>query len=84
MRMEYDPGARALYVRLATGEVAETAEIEEMVYVDLDADGRPLGVEFVVAEDLLTFLERRGGVFDVAEAVAARETEPVAAASDHQ
>ncbi|MDP9356049.1 MAG: DUF2283 domain-containing protein [Chloroflexota bacterium] len=81
MRMEYSPEVRALYVRLGTGEVAETMELEELVYVDLDAEGRPLGVEFVAAEDLLPFLERRGGVLDLAAEIESRTTEPAAAAA---
>lgn len=28
-----------LYVKIAAGPVAETIEVEESVYVDLDADG---------------------------------------------
>ena len=65
LEMRYDAEAGALYLRLggATGPVAETVEIEEMVYMDLDADARPIGVEFVVAQDLLPFLMRQGGAF---------------------
>lgn len=65
MRMEYSPDGGALYVRLRAGEVAETVELDELVYADLDADGAPLGVEFVAAADLVPFLARRGGALDV-------------------
>lgn len=61
MVLEYSPDGNLLYVRLRPGEVAETAELEENVYVDLDADGRPVGVEFVDADGLFPFLRRLAG-----------------------
>ncbi len=63
MRFRYDPEAGALYVRMREGAVADTIEVEELVYLDVDEDGRPLGIEFVVAEQLPEFLTRRGGEF---------------------
>ena len=65
LRIRYDADADAMYLRVREGTVAETVEVEEMVYVDLDAEGRPLGLEFVVASDFLAFLARRGGEFVV-------------------
>ena len=58
MVLEYSPDGHLLYVRLRDGEVAETAEIEPDVYVDLDGDGAPVGVEFVNADDFFPFLRR--------------------------
>ena len=63
LRIKYDADADAMYLRLREGSVSETIEIEEMVYVDVDNGGRPLGVEFVVAADFLAFLARHGGEF---------------------
>jgi uncharacterized protein YuzE len=65
IRFTYDDEVDALYVALADGKVFETIEIEESVYVDVDAKGRPLGVEFVSAADLVPFLRRHGGEFIV-------------------
>jgi uncharacterized protein YuzE len=65
LRMRYDPEVDALYVTVREGEVAETVEVEEAVYVDVDDDGRPLGVEFLSGAGLLPFLVRRGGEFVV-------------------
>lgn len=65
IRLTYDAEVDALYVAFAEGNVAETIEIEESVYVDVDADGRPLGVEFVSAAELVPFLRRHGGEFVV-------------------
>lgn len=51
MKAEYDRTTGALYVSLAEiedGAVARTVELDcddAMVHVDLDADGKPLGVE---------------------------------------
>ena len=64
MRIEYSPTARALYLRLRAGRVAETVEVDEVVNVDLDADGAPLGIEFVHVDAFLAFLERRAGALD--------------------
>jgi len=47
MRLEYDPEADALYLRLKKGRVNETVEIAENVFVDLDAEGEPLGIEIL-------------------------------------
>ena len=58
-RVRYE--ADAMYLRLRDGTVVDTVEIEEMVDIDVDADGWTLGSEFVVASDFLAFLKRRGG-----------------------
>jgi len=65
LRLTCAEGADALYLALREGDVAETVEVEESIYVDLDDEGRPLGVEFVSGADLLPFLRRRGGEFVV-------------------
>jgi uncharacterized protein YuzE len=77
LRLKYDPDAEALYVTLREGLAAETIEVEESVYVDLDADERPIGIEFLNPGDLVGFLIRRGGEFILPE----RVTQPLAAVS---
>jgi len=76
MRIEYSPDEQLLYLRLGAGEVAHTVELEPNVYVDLDAAGAPLGVEFLNAADLLPFIARHGGALggpdDIAAALAER------------
>ena len=69
LRLTCAEGADALYLALREGEVAQTVEIEQSVYVDLDDEGRPLGVEFVSGADLLPFLRRQGGEFVVPASV---------------
>ncbi len=61
MILEYASDVDALYVRFRRGKVADTIEIEHLIVVDLDADGQPLGIEFVNADDFLPFLRRHGG-----------------------
>ncbi len=58
MVLRYSPDRHLLYVVLRDGEVAETAELDEETYVDLDADGRPVGVEFLDAGQFFPFLQR--------------------------
>jgi uncharacterized protein YuzE len=68
IRIEYAADYELLYIKIADGPAAETVEVEESVYVDLDADGQPIGVEFLNAADFFAFLERRGGIFAVPNA----------------
>lgn len=68
MRFELDTEANALYIyfrEIGPGEAARTVEIKEGVNLDIDAGGRTLGLEFVDAGELLSFLEERGGTLDI-------------------
>ena len=65
LRLTYSADHGLLYMALATGEVADTIEVEESVFIDVDEEGRPLGIEFLDATDLPAFLARRGGEFVV-------------------
>lgn len=47
--LEYDPEADAYYFRLSEEPVTKTVEVSDVVMVDLDADHRIVGVEFLVA-----------------------------------
>ena len=69
IRFEYSPDENLLYVALGEGPAAETVEVEESVYVDLDGDGRPIGIEFLNADDFLPFLARHGGQLTLPERV---------------
>jgi uncharacterized protein YuzE len=65
MRIELDTEANALYLyirdEIRDEEAVRTLEIEDGVYLDLDADNRPLGLEFIHADDFQDFLKRHGG-----------------------
>lgn len=58
-----EANALYLYIRdeIRDGEAVRTLEIEEGVYLDLDAYNRPLGLEFVRADAFQDFLKRHGG-----------------------
>jgi uncharacterized protein YuzE len=43
----YDLDAGALYITLADGPAARTVQLDEGTLVDLDADGRLLGIEVI-------------------------------------
>lgn len=47
MKIEYDPKADAMYIRLLAGEVADSDEVREGVVLDYDADGRVIGIEML-------------------------------------
>jgi uncharacterized protein YuzE len=44
---QYDPEADALYLRLADGVRDRTIEVDDVTYIDIDAAGRPLGIELL-------------------------------------
>jgi uncharacterized protein YuzE len=44
---EYDSEADALYVHLHDGERQRAVEIDDSTYVDVDAAGRPVGIELL-------------------------------------
>lgn len=46
LRIEHDPEANALYVRLADGTYAYGEDLDRERRVDYDATGAPIGVEF--------------------------------------
>jgi len=45
LKVQYDPAADAMYIRLAEGTVADSDEVREGVVLDYDASGRVLGIE---------------------------------------
>jgi uncharacterized protein YuzE len=53
MQIDYDPEADAIYVRLRPGEVDDTLAVGKYVYVDVDSDGVPLGLEILFAGRVL-------------------------------
>jgi uncharacterized protein YuzE len=48
--LTYDREANALYIRFSKASIAETVELSESVYVDLDEAGDPVGFEVLHAE----------------------------------
>ena len=54
MRIDYDPQADAMYIRLRAGDVDDTLEAGKYVFVDVDSAGVPLGLEILFAGRTLT------------------------------
>ncbi len=47
MKFEYDPEADAGYLQILDGTVTDTREIADNFYLDIDAEGRLLGIEIL-------------------------------------
>jgi len=47
MKVEYDPKADAIYIRLLAGEVTESDEVRPYGGLDFDINGRVLGIEML-------------------------------------
>ncbi|OIP21208.1 MAG: DUF2283 domain-containing protein [Comamonadaceae bacterium CG_4_9_14_0_8_um_filter_60_18] len=47
MKIEYDPKADAMYIRLIAGTVVDSDEVRPGVVFDFDASGRVLGIEML-------------------------------------
>lgn len=63
MRIEFDRQADAVYVYVNEGEHARTIEVEPMeIYVDVDAEGRTLGVEFLSLGTFSRYIDEHGGL----------------------
>ena len=52
MKMNYDPKADALYIRLRKAKIQESDELADGIIVDYDAAGKPVGIEFLGAAKL--------------------------------
>jgi uncharacterized protein YuzE len=60
MKIIKDIPAGAVYMKIRDGEVAETVEVTDAdAYVDLDANGYVLGVEFLSLEEFEEFERAR-------------------------
>lgn len=53
MQIDYDTQADAIYVQLRPGEVDDTLAIGKYIFVDVDKDGVPLGLEILFAGRVL-------------------------------
>ena len=53
MQIDYDPRADTIYIQLRPGEVDDTLEVSKDIYVDVDKDGVPLGLEILFARRVL-------------------------------
>jgi uncharacterized protein YuzE len=54
MMVQYDTEAGATYVQLTEGDVARTVNVGDLVSVDVDAHGQPVGLDFAVLPSKIT------------------------------
>jgi uncharacterized protein YuzE len=69
IQVRRDPDINAVYVQLREGKVHRTEEVEDAVYVDIDADGNPIGIELLHAEDALPFVQKHRERFGIPDTV---------------
>lgn len=53
MKLEYDAQADAIYIRLKETDIATTREVEDNLVIDLDSDGKMVGIELLFVSDYL-------------------------------
>lgn len=51
MKIEYDREVDALYIRIQEKKVSHTKEIEEGINLDIDEDGKVIGLEIIGATE---------------------------------
>lgn len=66
IQIDYDPEADAIYIHLRDGEVDHTVESSKYIYVDVDSDGVPLGLEILFATNVLGERDMTSITFNVA------------------
>ena len=71
MQIDYDPEADAIYIHLRDGEVDHTIESSKYIYVDVDANNVPLGLEILFARRVLGARDVTSITINVAPRVAA-------------
>ena len=71
MTIEFDSSLGVLYLRIRSGDVADTVEYADDIYVDVDADGRVLGAEFLHADRFFALLAEHEGVLEIPEVLTA-------------
>ena len=54
MKIRYDAEADVVYIRLSDSQILETEETETGMLVDLDAEGKVVGLEFLNARDFFS------------------------------
>ena len=74
MKFEYDREVDALYIRIQEKNVARTEELEEGINLDIDEDGKIIGLEIIGAVERYD----RKDIFNIAtENLILEEQEPL-------
>ena len=51
MKIRYDPEADAMYIKLRSGKITKTKEIDENIYIDLDKNKQVIGIEILSVKE---------------------------------
>lgn len=51
MKMEFDRKADAIYLRFSKKPVVYTKKLDDMRYIDIDANDEPIGIELLCVSD---------------------------------
>lgn len=65
MEFQLDRDVNALYIKLGTGAVSRTLELTDSIYVDMDAEDAPVGIEFTNADEFIPFLRSNADNADI-------------------
>lgn len=64
----YDESVHALYIQFSEAEVAETVELSRYVYMDVDVEARPVGIEILNADpEFAESLSGKTGAVDLSD-----------------
>ena len=50
--VKFDPEANALYIRLSKEKVVNTVPLGNRVYMDVDSENRPVGIEYLMVKTI--------------------------------
>jgi uncharacterized protein YuzE len=64
MKLVFDSEINVLYIKGHPTEFHETIEVGPDVYMDVDTEGRIIGIEFLDPDYLIQFLREHGGELD--------------------
>jgi uncharacterized protein YuzE len=68
-QITHDPDVDTVYLRIRESPVAKTIELREFVFADLNAQGEPIGIEFVTSDDFFGFMRDFHGTIDLPESI---------------
>ena len=69
MKLRHDLESGALYVRISDSPIEETVQHADGVYLDVDAEGLVVGVEFLTLAELAAAITAEGGEWELPERI---------------
>lgn len=67
MKIEFDQVADAIYIRLKDGDVLDTRDVSTGVFVDVDEQDEPIGIEILNASKRFTIQDLTRFTFDLVQ-----------------